>query len=269
MFRALIFAGGYSSRLMEAQIQVRRVPFDAPWDWLAAGWRDLWNVPQVSLAYGAAFAVLAFALTAGLMQFGMQSLILALAGGFLLIGPLVAVGLYETSWRLETGKPIVLREVALAGLKAPGQLGFFGVVLAFAFAVWVQIAFLMFMLFMGTRLLPPANEFVPTLLFTPHGLGLLVAGTAVGGVLATIIFSISAISVPLLLTRQVDAVTAMSASVEAIMKNPKPMALWAALIAGFMALGTASLFVGLAIAFPLIGHATWHAFRSLVVQNGP
>lgn len=269
MSKQLIYAGAFNSRLMEAQIQVRRIPSDAPWDWLAAGWRDLWSVPSVSLAYGTTFAILAFALTAGLMQFGMQSLILALAGGFLLIGPLVAVGLYEASWRLETGKPVVLSEVVLAGLRAPGQLGFFGAVLAFAYAVWLQIAFLMFMLFMGSRGLPPASEFVPTLLFTPHGLGLLVAGSAVGGVLATVVFSISAISVPLLLTRRVDAVTAMAASIEAVVKNPVPMALWAALIAGFMALGIATLFAGLAVAFPLIGHATWHAFRSLVVQNGP
>src|SRR5690606_41346521 len=116
----------------------------------------------------------------------------------------VAVGLYEASRRLETGKPVVLGEVMFAGLRAPGQLGFFGVVLAFAYGVWLQLAFLMFMLFMGSRGLPPASEFVPTLLFTPHGLGLLVAGTSVGGVLATIIFSVSVIAVPLLLTRQID-----------------------------------------------------------------
>lgn len=268
MARQSIQAGAFNARLTDAHIQLRRVPFDAPWDWLAAGWRDLCSVPHVSLTYGATFAVLAFALTAGLLQFGMQSLILALAGGFLLIGPLVAVGLYDASRRLETGKPAVLSEVALAGLRARGQLGFFGVMLAFAYAVWLQLAFLMFMLFMGSRGLPPASEFVPTLLFTSHGLGLLVAGSAVGGVLAVIIFSISAIAVPLLLTRQIDAVTAMAASIEAVVRNPKPMALWAALIAGFMILGTLTLFVGLAVVFPLIGHATWHAFRSLVVQNG-
>ncbi|MCL4764641.1 MAG: DUF2189 domain-containing protein [Hyphomicrobiaceae bacterium] len=269
MAKQPIDAGTVDSAPVAAQIQVRRVPFDAPWDWLAAGWRDLWSVPHVSLAYGTAFAAMALALTAGLLQFGLQSLILALAGGFLLIGPLVAVGLYEASWRIETGKPVVLGEVMAAGLRAPGQLGFFGAVLAFAYAVWLQLAFLVFMLFMGSRGLPPASEFVPTLLFTPQGLGLLVVGTVVGGVLAAIVFAISAIAVPLLLTRRVDAVTAMAASVEAVVKNPKPMALWAALIAGFMALGTATLFAGLAVAFPLIGHATWHAFRSLVVQNGP
>jgi uncharacterized membrane protein len=269
MPKQLTAAGTFDARLSEAHIHIRRIPSDAPWDWLAAGWRDLCAVPGVSLAYGTTFAVLALALTAGLLKLGLQSLIPALCGGFLLIGPLVAVGLYEASWRLETGKPVVFGEVVTAGLRAPGQLGFFGAVLAFAYAVWLQLALLMFMLFMGSRALPPASEFVPTLLFESHGLGLLVAGTAVGGVLATLIFSISAIAVPLLLTRRVDAVTAMAASIEAVVKNPIPMALWAALIAGFMALGTATLFAGLAVAFPLIGHATWHAFRSLVVQNEP
>lgn len=269
MSKQLIATGTFDARLSQAQIRIRRIPSHAPWDWMAAGWRDLCAVPSVSLAYGIIFAVVAVSLTAGLLQFGLQSLILALAGGFLLIGPLVAVGLYEASRLLECCKPVSLGKVIGAGLAAPGQLGFFGAVLAFAYAVWLQLAMLMFMLFMGSQDLPPARDFVPTLLFTPHGLGLLVAGTAVGGVLAAIVFSISAISVPLLLTRQVDAVTAMAASIEAVVKNPVPMALWAALIAGFMALGTMTLFAGLAIAFPLVGHATWHAFRSLVVQNEP
>lgn len=267
MAKQFVHAGTLTGRVLDSRIQVRRIPFDAPWDWLAAGWRDLWAVPHVSLAYGATFAVVALALVAGLLQFGMQSLILALAGGFLLIGPLVAVGLYDVSRRLEAGKRVSLRDVVGAGLAAPGQLGFFGVVLMFAYAVWLQLAFLMFMLFMGSRGLPPASEFVPTLLFTSHGLGLLMAGTAVGGVLAAIIFSISVIAVPLLLTRPVDAVTAMAASLESVIKNPKPMALWAVLIAGFVAFGIATLSLGLIIAFPLIGHATWHAFRSLIVEN--
>jgi uncharacterized membrane protein len=157
-----------------------------------------------------------------------------------------------------------LRESLTAGLRAPGQLGFFGAILAFAYFVWVQLAFLLFMLFLGSKPLPPAAEFVPTLLFTAHGLGLLVAGTMVGGVLAFLVFAISAVSVPLLMTRPVDAVSAIGVSLAAVIANPKPMALWAALIAGFMALGIATLFVGLVLAFPLIGHATWHAFRDVV-----
>ena len=184
-----------------------------------------------------------------------------------IVASLVAVGLYEASRRLERGERVSVRDVVMAGPNAPGQVAFFGVILAFVFFVWLELAFLLFMMFMGTRGLPPVSEFVPTLLFTPHGLGLLVVGTIVGGILAMIVYAISAISVPLLLTRRIDAVTAMSASLEAVVDNPKPMALWAALIAGSMALGIATLFVGLIVAFPLIGHATWHAYRSLVTDS--
>ena len=247
-----------------AGISVEQVPFDAPWSWLAAGWRDLWTAPQVSLLYGVAFATVSAALVLGLTVTGLASLILALAGGFLLVGPIAAVGLYEVSRRLESGEPVEVRDVLSAGPKALGQVGFFGAILAFVYFVWLQLAFLLFMLFLGSRGLPPAGDFVPTLLFTPHGLGLLVAGTVVGGVIASIVFAISVISVPLLMARRVDAITAIQTSLAAVALNPKPMALWAGLIAGFMALGLATLLIGLVVIFPLIGHATWHAFRDLV-----
>lgn len=247
-----------------AGVTVEQVAFDAPWSWLARGWRDLWAAPRVSLAYGAVFATLSMGLTLGLTASGLESLVLALGGGFLLIGPVAAVGLYEMSRRLESGQGVGLRDGLRAGVQAPGQLGFFGAILAFMYFVWVQVAFLLFMLFQGSKPLPPASEFLPSLLFSTHGLGLLVTGTIVGGMLAFLVFAISAVSVPLLMTRRMDAVTAIAASLAAVISNPKPMALWAALIAGFMALGIATLFVGLVVAFPLIGHATWHAFRDLV-----
>ncbi len=252
------------------EISVRHVAFDAPWDWLGGGWRDMWTEPGVSLAYGALFAFAAAALAWGTTQAGVQSVILALAGGFLLIGPLAAVGLYEKSRCLEAGQPFSLPQVIGAVLHPRGQLGFFGVLLLLIFMVWMQLAFLLFMLFSGSSAIPPASEFVPMLMFTKHGLGLMVVGTIVGAALAAVTFAVSALSVPLLMVKDVDIVTAVSTSLRAVAVNPKAMALWAALIAGFMALGIATLFVGLAIAFPLVGHATWHAFRSIVVlKDGP
>jgi uncharacterized membrane protein len=143
-----------------------------------------------------------------------------------------------------------------------------GVVLMLFFMVWMQIAFLLFMLFTGARALPPASEFVHTLFFTQAGVGLLFFGTLVGAVLAATVFAVSAISVPLLMVKDVDVVTAITTSFKAVRVNLQPMALWAALIAGFMALGVATLFVGLVLAFPLVGHATWHAFRRLVTVRG-
>ncbi len=250
-------------------VAIQRVHFDAPWDWLAAGWRDMWRVPQISLSYGAVFALLAFVLAYGLMQLGWLSLFLVLCGGFVLVGPLFAVGLYEISRRLERGEPVSFRDAVTDGKNAPGQVSFFGAVLGFAFFVWLELAFLLFMLFMGTNDFPPMSEFVQTLLFTPHGLGLLSVGTLVGGCLAMAVFSIAAISMPLLLSRRIDVVTAMSASYEAVLSNPKPMLLWAAIIVGCMILGIVTLFVGLIFAFPLIGHASWHAYRNLVANSAP
>jgi uncharacterized membrane protein len=243
---------------------IERVALDAPWTWLAAGWRDLWAAPRVGLFYGGVLAGLAVALTYGLMLAGYESLILALAGGFLLIAPIAAIGLYETSRRLEAGESVDVGVILARSLRSPGQLAFFGGILAFVYVLWLQIAFLLFMLFMGGKALPPADQFIPTLLFTAHGLGLLVTGTLVGAVLAFIIFVVSAIAPPLMMTRRIDAVSAIRASIAAVRLNPKPMLLWAALIAGFMALGIATLYVGLVVAFPLIGHATWHAFRDLI-----
>jgi uncharacterized membrane protein len=250
-----------------ANVRIARVPFDAPWGWLAAGWRDMWSVPGISLTYGAVFAVVAAGLVLGLLAGGLEALILALAGGFLLIGPIAAVGLYETSRRLQRGEPVSIADAARSVSAAPGQLGFFGAILAFCYFVWVQLASLLFMLFFGSKPWPPASDFVPTLLFSPHGLGLLVTGTIVGGLLAALVFAISVISVPVLMSRRIDAVTAMSASLAAAVRNPKPLALWAGLIAGFMALGIATIFVGLVIAFPLVGHATWHCYRDIVADD--
>lgn len=251
---------GTAGVVAEAPPSPRRVPFDAPWAWLAAGWRDVWSAPHVSLAYGMAFAVAAAVISVGLLEVEALSLFLALAGGFLLIGPFLAVALYVTSRRLAQGKDVVLGDVIFAWLSGRGQIGFFGAALLFIYLVWLQLALLLFMLFLGGSGLPPPSRFMHELLFTPQGLGLLVVGTIVGGVLASIVFAISAFAVPMLLVRQMDAVSAARASVEAVVRNPKPMALWAALIVVIMAAGFATLLIGLVVAFPLIGHATWHAY---------
>lgn len=240
-----------------------KVPFDEPWMWLAAGWRDLWQAPTVGLAYGAVFAIAALALALGLFSLQAHSVFPALAGGFLLLAPFLAMGLYDTSRRLALAQPVSLGTALKAGFAAKGQIAFFGVGLMIVFLVWLELAFILLVLFMGGGGLPPPSEFLPTLLFTPLGLGLLIIGSLVGGVLAAAVFAMSAVAVPMLLVERVDAVTAMRASLQAVATNPKPMALWAALIAVMIAAGFATMLVGLVVAFPLIGHATWHAYQSI------
>ncbi len=248
-------------------ISVRRVPFDQPWEWLGAGWRDMWTYPVTSLTYGLTFAIGAALMAIGVTQAGAQSIILALFGGFLLVGPLVAVGLYDVSRRIEVGEPVSLAAALKKSFQPAGQLGFMGVVLFLIFMVWMQVAFLLFMLFTGGREFPPPNEFVHMLLFTEHGLGLLFVGTAAGALLAFFTFSVSVVSVPLLMVKEVDVATAISTSFHAVRRNPRPMILWAALIAGFVMIGILTMCAGLIFVFPLMGHATWHAFRDLVEFN--
>ncbi len=132
------------------------------------------------------------------------------------------------------------------------------------FVVRYSLSLVLLVLFLGGGGLPPVEAFVQTLLFTPSGLGLLVTGTALGGVLALLVFSMTAVSVPLLMTRNIDVVTAVATSLRAVVSNPKPMLLWAALIVAMIGVGIATIFVGFVIAFPLIGHATWHAFRDVI-----
>jgi len=240
-----------------------RIPFDEPWLWLAAGWRDLWRAPAVGLFYGAIFAIAALLLALGLFSMQAHSVFPTLAGGFLLLAPFLAMGLYDTSRRLADGDPVSLGTALRAGFSAKGQIAFFGVGLMIVFLVWLELAFILLVLFMGGSGLPPPSAFLHTLLFTLPGLGLLVVGSLIGGVLAAAVFAMSAVAVPMLLVERVDAVTAMRASVRAVIANPKPMALWAALIAVMIAAGFATLLVGLVVAFPLIGHATWHAYQSV------
>lgn len=242
---------------------IRAVGLEQPWIWLAAGWRDLWRRPGLSLGYGLAVFAASWALTAALLLHGAYWLVLPLAAGFLQIGPLLAMGLYEISRRIESGAPMTTVDVVLVRTRAPAQIAFLGLILVLSMLAWVRIATLLFALFFGTGF-PSAGQFFHDLFWTLDGLTFLMVGTATGAVLAFAVFAISAVSLPHLLARGGDALGAVFLSVDAVRRNPGPMLLWAFLIALFTAVGIATLYVGLILLFPLIGHATWHAYRDLV-----
>jgi len=258
-----VFGPDSSSRTLSGAPEIRSIAFGAPLGWLTAGWRDLWSAPHISLAYGVSFSLAAYVFAFVLVQNNALPLLLPLGGGFLLMGPMLAAGLYEVSRRRERGEAISYRDILPGKSDSTGQLAFFGALLLILYFFWIRVALLLFMLFFGPADFPPVREFIPTLFSTGHGLSLLLTGTAVGAVFAALTYAISAISVPMLLDRKMDAVTAMSTSVRAVWQNWLAMGLWAVLIVALSALGLATLFVGLAITFPLIGHATWHAYREL------
>ena len=243
---------------------IRSIRPDQPWRWLEAGWADMRRVPGISLTYGLVFLCASLSLVVAMMLAGLSALVPVMAAGFLLVGPMLAVGLYEASRRLEAGLPVQLSAVAFVSSRNVSQLALVGAMLAGAMLIWLQVAGWLFALFFGPIGIPPLSEFAPMLLLTPRGLAMLVIGTLAGGAIAFAVFTISAISVPLLIARDMDAVTAVNTSIRAVRRNFWTMLLWAWIVALLSAVGIATWFLGLAIIFPLLGHATWHAQRALV-----
>jgi uncharacterized membrane protein len=222
------------------------------------------RAPSVSLTYGVLFALVGWAVTFGLWWADMIYLILPLTAGFLIMGPILAVGLYEVSRRHERGQRASLGHAVAAFRVNPTQIAFMGVTLLLLFFAWIRIAVMIFYLFFG--LAPPSPaDFVGRVFFSAESLPFLVVGTVAGAVLAMLAFGLSAISIPLLLDRgDAHVVTAIAASFKAILDNPATMAFWAVLIVLFAGAGLITFYLGLIIALPLIGHASWHAYRDLV-----
>ena len=246
---------------------IRSVPSDRPWLWLSAGWRDMMASPVISFGYGALAVISSFVLLAGLAMYDLYYLILPLAGGFMLLGPVFAVGLYESSRMQENHRQPTIGGVASAYHRNGPQLAAMGLALMIVFFAWIRLAFLLFMLFFSED--PPALDMlVDKIFFSSITPGFLLVGTAVGFVMAATVFAISVVAIPMLLDRQSDAFSAMATSIKACRENPRTMAIWAALIALFMSAGIATGFLGLLIAFPLIGHASWHAYRDIVDRDG-
>lgn len=244
--------------------RVRTITLDHPWRWLAAGWMDITMAPAIGTLYGAVFTLIGFMLLVGLENYGVGYLILPLALGFALVGPLAAIGLYETSRRLQAGRSIGFGPLLSAVGRNPVQIGLVGVFLFLALAAWVRLAIMEFMLFFSGS--PPMlDNMIDSILMADQGAWFLIVGTVTGGLLGLGVFAMTAIAIPMLMDRpECDAMTAMLTSLEAVRTNWVPMLLWAFLIGLFTVFGLSMFFIGLIVTLPLIGHASWHAYRDLV-----
>ena len=243
---------------------VRRIAMNQPWQWLVAGWNDLRRAPVASLTYGLLFVLMGYLLVATVeAQF---TAVLALTTGFLLVGPFLAMGLYDISRRLEAGAPVSLGRALTAWRANVRPIALFGVVVGLVMIVWARFSAVLFAVLVGGRELS-LDAAAAQLFFSGSGLTFLLVFVGVGALAAAAVFAISVVSIPMLLDRQTDVLTAILTSVAAVRANPAPMALWAALIALCTGLGLLTFYLGLALALPLIGHATWHAYRSLVEDN--
>ena len=249
--------------------RIKTVDLDRPWLWLSAGWRDLCRSPGIGLTYGAIYALIGFALTTVLWLSHVLYLSLPIAAMFTFLGPIAAVGLYQVSRNLAGGEPVSFATSLQAWRRNPGQIAFMGVALLLFALAWMRIAFLLFMLFFGLDPMAPEALVMVDRILEPQNLDFLVIGTLTGAILCIAAFAISVVSLPMLLDHpESNVITAILTSLLVVKANFWVMALWAWLIAMFIAAGLATLYVGLIVTLPLIGHASWHAYKDLVRWEG-
>jgi uncharacterized membrane protein len=232
---------------------------------LAAGLRDLQAAPLYGLFFGGIYAIGGMLIVYASFALGWTWFAYPMAAGFALIGPFVAVGLYEVSRRRETGQPFTFAGILGVMLaQSRRELGWMAFVALFVFIIWLYQVRLLLALFLGFQSFATVREFLTVVTTTPEGLMFLLVGNLVGAVLSILLFSLTAVSFPLLLERDVDFVTAMITSLRAVAKSPVPMIGWALTIAVLLIIAMLPFFLGLFLVLPILGHATWHLYRRAV-----
>ena len=231
--------------------------------WLAAGWRDLVTDPIPSLLYGVGVFIVSAAIVAGLFAFGLDYILFPAFAGFMVVGPIVAIGLYEKSRAIANGEPLSLARMIFVKARSGAQVWFTGAILCLLMLVWMRAAVLIYALFFGLKPFPGLDHVVGMLFTTGTGWAMLLVGSVIGGVFAAFSFAISTFSIPMLLDEDVDGFTAMGTSISLVWSNLPVMIAWGAIVLALFLASVATGLVGLIVAFPLLGHATWHAYKAM------
>ena len=243
--------------------RARNLPWRTAFAWLRAGWADMWTNPVPSLLYGLGVFIVSAAVIWFLFELELSWAVFPALAGFMILGPLIANGLYEKSRRLEEGKPTSFAAMVFVWPTSGYQALFMGVMLLGLFLLWNRAAILIYALFFGLVPFPGMDEIVPMLFLTPTGWGLLLVGGAVGALFAAFAFAISVFAVPMLLEERTDALSALGISMAIVWNNLRVMLAWGAIVLALFVISVATLFLGLIIVFPVLGHGTWHAYRAL------
>jgi uncharacterized membrane protein len=241
-------------------VRIARIPVEQPIEWLRLGWDDLRHTPGASLAYGLLVSVFGILI---LTLWSHPYLIAASISGFLLVGPLLGSGLVELSRRRQNGEAVGFD----ASLSALGRhreaLMRFSAGLVIIAAVWFAASTVMLATVLGSAA-PSLGATVWGSLADHVSIAQVLSYLAIGGILAAVVFARSVVAVPMIIDRGVDARTAVRTSHRVTLADLPAMLIWAALIVQLVAFGFATFFVGMVVVFPLLGHATWHAYRDLV-----
>lgn len=233
----------------------RQLEFMAPIRWLRLGWQDYRRAPRLSFEYGLFFAVGGLVLTVLILLYSSKIMLFSLAGLFVLLGPLFAFGLYDISRQLQKGEePTLIHSVNQIRNSAPNQW-VFAVVIIVVGLIWMRAASVIHIFYPDD----PNPDLEALLSFFAVGIG---AGLFFSG----LVFGISAFSLPMMVDRNVDAITAALSSLSAVMNNVMVSVFWALLIVLLIAFGFATFYLGLIVVLPVIGYATWHGYRDTLLR---
>ncbi len=242
---------------------IRPVSASAPLRWIAKAGLDLRAAPLPGLFYGTAFALMGWAIYFVFRH--AYEYVSALTAGFLLLGPFLCTGLYDISRQIERGGTARLAPTLTAWRANLGAFSLFALILTLLMLIWARASLVTFALFFASGM-PTLTGFMSRVLSVEHW-DFVLTWLAVGAVFAAIVYAVSVVSVPMMLDRGTDTVVAALTSVRALLANPGPLILWAALIVLLIGAGFATLFIGLVVTAPLVGHATWHAYREIVSRE--
>ncbi|MBV8169506.1 MAG: DUF2189 domain-containing protein [Alphaproteobacteria bacterium] len=231
--------------------------------WLAAGWRDLCVQPASSLLYGVLVFGVSAAMVAGLLELGWDFILFPAFAGFMVVGPILAIGLYEKSRRLAAGRTVTLADMLLVRPASGMHILFTGVLLCLLWLAWMRAAVIVYALFFGLVPFPGLDNVASLLITTSIGAAMLVVGSLVGALFAAFAFAVSVFAIPRLLEDHADALTAMGTSMALTWNNLPVMLTWGAIVFGLFAVCLATGLLGLIVVFPLLGHGTWHAYRAI------
>lgn len=226
---------------------------------LRAGIYDFRRAPLFGLFFSAVYVVIGFLLIT--LGAGHVSWVLVTSLGFPLAAPFAAVGLYEVSRRLEAGKPLVWRDVlGVVWQERTRQVPWLGAVIVIYFLFWTFLAHMIFAVFMGLAVMTSVSTSLDVF-FTSRGLSMIAVELGIGAILSFLLFSLTVVSIPLVLEKEIDFVSAMLLSLRTVASNLWIMLVWAAIIAVMSLIALAPYFLGLMVVLPIFGHATWHLYR--------
>jgi uncharacterized membrane protein len=234
-------------------------------DALEKGWEDFKAVPSHAIFLCIIYPIIGLILFRLSFGYAVLPLVFPLLAGFTLIGPFAAVGLYELSRRRELGLDTSPSHVFdIFHLPSLGAIVALGVALMAIFFAWLAMAQLLYEQIFGPAVPASVGEFVDQVLTTPAGRQLIIVGNAIGFLFAVLVLVISVVSFPMLVDRNVGAMTAVRTSVRSVLENPVTMAVWGLIVAVSLLVGALPFFFGLAVVFPVLGHSTWHLYRRVV-----